>query len=81
MKAFEAGDLDEARKEQDKSIAMIDVLKEFGVIRSVKEIMRFMGVDCGPCRSPISPMGAEESATFFDRLKPMDVFARPLSKP
>ena len=80
MKAFDAGDLDGARREQDKSVALVEALKEFGVIRAGKAIMKLVGADCGPVRSPLRPMDEEEIEKLYDRIKSLDVFARPLRK-
>jgi len=56
IKAFDSGDLEQARKLQKQSVDMIQVLiKSPGSFNAVgKSIMTMLGVDCGPVRSPLS---------------------------
>jgi N-acetylneuraminate lyase len=81
MKAFAAGDLSAARRAQAKSVALVRVLMDFGVARTGKAIMEMIGVDCGPVRAPLRPLGLEERYAVYDRLKPLDIFPRPLRRP
>jgi len=52
--AFEAGDLATARTCQSRSIAMIEALRRAGGgVPPGKALMKLIGLDLGPCRSPL----------------------------
>jgi len=76
--AFANGDLETARREQRKSVELIRTLFDFGLMRAGKAIMAMMGIDCGPVRSPLTPISPGESNALHDRLSQFDCFARPL---
>jgi len=78
MDAFTRGDLETARQAQLQSVRMIRVLQEFGFSRASKAMMGLMGVDCGPVRSPLRAMTAEEVRELCRRLQGMDGLSRPL---
>jgi N-acetylneuraminate lyase len=50
--AFERGDLDEARRRQSISVAMVDALSESGFMGTAKALMVRLGVPVGPARPP-----------------------------
>jgi N-acetylneuraminate lyase len=79
--AFERGDWDTARKAQRQSVTLIRTLQEFGFSRASKAIMRLLGVDCGPPRLPLQPMSEAELGDLYRKLRPLDIFARPLQDP
>lgn len=62
MNAFHKQDLETARKCAGHSVEMIAVLLKHGVLRTGKATMAMLGIDCGPTRSPVSPLSAEEVA-------------------
>lgn len=78
LNAFETGDLETARREQRKSVELIRILLDVGLMRAGKSIMAMQGVDCGPVRSPLTPITVDEVRALHDRLISLDVFARPL---
>lgn len=59
--AFEAGDLVAARAEQAKSLAVIRLLRRFGV-DAQKPLMAELALDCGPARLPLRPLAAGDLA-------------------
>lgn len=65
---FAMGDLDEARKLQATSVQMIERLAADGFMSAAKSVMKSVGVDCGPPRWPIRPLGPDEEARLFDDL-------------
>lgn len=81
MRAFSAGDLVAARRAQGKSVAMIRPLIDLGGVRAGKAIMAMLGVDCGPVRAPLRRMSPGEARELYERLRPLDIFARPLRAP
>ncbi len=63
--AFECGNLVEARRLQQKSIEMIRLLGKYGGIATGKAYMRYIGLDCGEFRSPVSNMTDSMYADFI----------------
>ncbi|MEM7230740.1 MAG: dihydrodipicolinate synthase family protein [Planctomycetota bacterium] len=67
LDCVERGDLETARSLQGKSVDICRVFDRYGGSRAIKAAMAFVGVDCGPPRSPlraltraeIEPMHAE----------------------
>jgi len=62
MEAFEAGDLDTARDLQRKSREMIHLLQATtgSFLPAAKTVMKMVGLDCGPVRSPMRNLTPEE---------------------
>jgi len=52
LKAFAAGDLESARREQYRSVQLIQTLAAQGYMGSAKAVMKMLGVDVGPARLP-----------------------------
>lgn len=73
--AMEKNDLLTARKLQQKSIDIVKVIIKYGGgVRGGKAIMKYVGVDCGPCRLPIHPFGEEEYGCLQKDLEANDFF-------
>ncbi|OGV70691.1 MAG: N-acetylneuraminate lyase [Lentisphaerae bacterium RIFOXYA12_FULL_48_11] len=79
MKAFAAGDMAAARKEQYCSVQLIKVLYGYGYMGAAKATMKMLGVDVGPARLPNTNPDVEQVARlradlekigFFDWIKP-----------
>lgn len=62
LEAFNAGDLDEARRQQSRSIEMVDRLIKLGGLPAFKVAMGLNGVDCGPIRAPFAQLGDDDRA-------------------
>jgi len=60
LKAFEAGDLETARREQSRAMEMIATMRRFPIMVAIKAAMKAIGVDCGPSRLPQSQLTEEE---------------------
>lgn len=80
LRAFQAGELETARAVQLQSAEMISSLVEFGFIAASKAVMAYIGVDCGPVRSPLRNLSRQEHGALVAKLKarPADLFARPI---
>ena len=66
FEAMEKGDIEKARELQMKSIEVVKIIIKYGGgVRGGKAIMNLIGIDCGPCRLPISPVSNEE----YERLR------------
>lgn len=79
---FDRGDLSEARRLQATAIRMIEVAVAHGGIPAFKAMSHWVGVDCGPCRPPLTTLDADrmaslraglERAGFFDALAVAEV--------
>lgn len=53
MRAFEQGDLEEARRCQLLSVQMIRAINRYPFHPAMKQILKLLGLDCGPCRLPL----------------------------
>ena len=66
--AFTRGDLDEARRLQSISIAMVDAIAATGFMGTAKALMCRLGVPVGPARSPLSNPASAQVDALFTRL-------------
>lgn len=64
IKAFEDGDLVQARILQEQSISMIRLLGKYGGIATGKAYMRMIGLNCGAFRLPVQNMSESEFTLF-----------------
>lgn len=75
MDAMEIGNLEKAREMQWKAVQIIDVMiKHGGGVRGGKIFMKLAGIDCGPCRLPITPCSKEEFEEIKEELKKTDFY-------
>ena len=73
--AWNRGDLETAREKQNFSQAVINVICHFrGNIVGGKRIMKFLGFDLGPNRTPFRNMTDEEEARMKSELDAIDFF-------
>ena len=73
--AWTKGDLEEARRLQDYAQDVIDVICCFrGNIVGGKRIMKLIGYDMGPNRTPFQNMTDEEEALLKQKLEAIDFF-------
>lgn len=70
FKAMENNDQETARSLQMKSIRTVEVIIKYGGgVRGGKEIMNLIGIPCGSCRPPLSPLSESEKVNIKDDLK------------
>lgn len=67
--AYHAGDQERARHEAGRSVALVDLLLEFGVMQAGKALMTLRGVECGPTRLPVPPLSEAKREELFDRVR------------
>ncbi len=65
IRAFDEGNLDEARCLQQLSIEIIRLLGKYGGIATGKAFMKYIGLDCGGFRSPVKNMNEEMFPEFI----------------
>jgi N-acetylneuraminate lyase len=71
--AFARGDLEEARRRQSVSIAMIDALASTGFMGTTKALMVRLGVPVGPARPPHGNPSATQVDAVMARLETLGV--------
>jgi len=77
IKAWEEGDLEKARELQNYAQDVIDVICHFrGNIVGGKRIMKLIGLDLGPNRTPFQNVTDEEEARLKAELEAIDFFNR-----
>jgi N-acetylneuraminate lyase len=64
MDAFNDGNFPLARKLQQKSIDMIQLLGKYGGLGTGKAFMRSVDLDCGQFRLPVNNVSKEQEAAF-----------------
>lgn len=60
IKAYEAGDMAAAQKEQSRAQDVVALLHKYGGIPTGKAIMKLIGLDCGGVRSPLQGLSEEQ---------------------
>jgi N-acetylneuraminate lyase len=74
MQAFAAGDLETARARQAQARQFIDIMNHLGGLPAGKTIMKFIGVDCGPVRAPLSRVDEAREAELHRQLSAIGFF-------
>ena len=59
MAAFQAGDLETARRYQSLASSIIAVMSQWGAMAAGKAMMKMIGLDCGPVRAPLQNLSPE----------------------
>lgn len=72
--AFQDGNLQEARREQFRSVELIALLAGYGFMGASKAVMRMIGIDVGPARPPNGNLGREQLNRFTDELEKSGFF-------
>jgi N-acetylneuraminate lyase len=67
--AFSEGDLIRAGKLQQKSIDIVSLLGKYGGIATGKAFMKYIGMDCGEFRLPVSNMDSKTYQFFSDEVR------------
>ncbi len=68
--AFDGEDVETAARLQRESVRMIRVLEKYGgMVTGGKAVMGLYGIDCGPVRSPLVPLSAEQVAKLWDEVR------------
>lgn len=74
MKAFAAGDLATARREQSRAREFITVMHKHGGLAAGKAVMKFVGVDCGSVRLPLRGLDASQEESLRRGLERIGFF-------
>ncbi len=68
---FCEGEITEAMACQEKATKIIDIVCEYGLLLSIKSILKAKGVDCGNCREPFKALTSEEEKALLDAVLPL----------
>ena len=71
---FQAGRLEQARRQQVRSCQMIDILLRYGVLPGGKQIMKLIGLDCGGLRLPLTGLTPRQATDLRADLKRIGFF-------
>lgn len=74
IKAFQNGNLEEARSLQDKAVQMVELLIAYGGTGATKAFMKIIGLDCGEYRAPVSNPSSKEVKELEVQLKKIGFF-------
>lgn len=74
LQAFQAGDMEAARRWQAKSQAIVRAFVPYGPRAAQKAIMGMVGHDCGPARLPLVSLSPERSAALRADLEAVGFF-------
>ena len=67
---FDTGKIEEARKIQQFSVNMVEILNKYGGgVRAGKAIMKIIGIDCGPSRAPVKIFSSSEINSLISDLQ------------
>ena len=72
--AFDAGDLDRARREQLRAVAMIRVLMRFPFHPAMKAVLEMIGTPCGHCRPPLPKLSRTDEERLRESLESIGFF-------
>lgn len=77
VRHFEAGEIDAAKKLQEKAVKMISTCASVGVTHqaATKALMAWHGVDCGPMRLPVRSISPEQLTELRRKLEAIDYFS------
>lgn len=74
LDAYHAGNFEKLTTLEAEATAIYKILNDYNSLTAGKEIMRHIGIDCGPVRRPLKNLKAAESALFLDRLQKTSFF-------
>ena len=74
LDAYHAGNFEKLTTLQAEATAIYNVLGEYNSLIAGKEIMRHIGLDCGPVRKPLRNLKAAESTSLLDKLQKTTLF-------
>lgn len=74
IEAISKGDSETVLQLEGEADAIYKIILAYNNIISGKEIMRFIGVDCGPVRRPLKQLSEADSETLYQKLKATTLF-------
>lgn len=74
LDAFHTGDFERLTSLETEATSIYRILNDYNSLIAGKEIMRHIGVDCGPVRRPLKNLRAPDSAALLERLQKTTFF-------
>lgn len=74
LDAYHGGDLEKLTSLQEEATGIYRILNDYNSLIAGKEIMRHIGIDCGPVRRPLKNLKASETASLLNRLQKTSFF-------
>ena len=71
--AHRAGDLARAQALQMKSVKLVQVLLQYGVLAGGKALMSTVGANCGPVRPPVRRLTEEQKTRLFRQVEALGI--------
>ena len=71
IEAFDAGEIEQARRLQAQAVAFIGILAEYSFHSAVKQVLCWQGIDCGPTRLPLPTLCDDSRHSLRKRLDDM----------
>ena len=81
IEAFQSGDIPLAQQLQSRAGDMINIMIKFGIIQSGKAVLSFLGMECGPLRSPLRELSDKEKSALKAELDSGGFFEDCLNSP
>lgn len=73
LTAHQAGDTVTAQALQMKSVKLVQILIQYGVLPAGKALMSLMGADCGPVRPPVRRLTEEQKSRLFRQVEALGI--------
>jgi N-acetylneuraminate lyase len=80
LEAYHSGNFERLTTLEAEATAIYKILNDYNSLIAGKEVMRLIGVDCGPVRKPLSPLKASDIAALQERLQKTSFFDVALAK-
>lgn len=74
LDAYHAGNLEKLGSLEAQATEIYSIMNEYNSLIAGKEIMRHIGVDCGPVRRPLKSLKSSESRSLIERLRKTSFF-------
>lgn len=74
LDAYHAGNLEKLTSLEAEATGIYRILNEYNSLIAGKEVMRHIGIDCGPVRRPLKSLKASETASLLERLQKTSFF-------
>jgi N-acetylneuraminate lyase len=73
MTAHQSGDTVTAQALQMKSVKLVQILIQYGVLPAGKALMSLVGADCGPVRPPVRRLTEDQKSRLFRQVEALGI--------
>ena len=74
LDAYHSGNFEELTALEAEATEIYRIMNDYNSLIAGKEVMRYIGIDCGPVRRPLKNLTASESTSLLDRLQKTSFF-------